>query len=57
VSDARWIEVDSDVDAASEHFRLARQLFDRAEFNEPGLTGYAARMAFMHAVQSGHTSI
>ena len=57
MSDARWIEVEDDVRAAAEHFYRARQLFDRGGFDDPDLAGYIARMAFMHSMQSGHTSL
>lgn len=57
MSDARWIEVEDDFQAASKHFLKATQLFDAGGFNDTDLEGYKAQMAFMHAMQSGHTSL
>jgi len=57
MSDARWIEVEDDFQAASEHFHKANQLFEAGGFNDTGIEGYKAQMAFMHAMQSGHTSL
>ncbi len=57
MSDARWIEVESDLDGAARHFERAAALFDAGGFDRPGLDGYRAEMAFMHAVQAAHTSL
>jgi hypothetical protein len=57
VSDARWIEVESDVEGAARHFERAVALFDAGGFDQPGLAGYRAGMAFMHAMQAAHTSL
>lgn len=57
MSDARWTEIDDDVAAAAEHFGRAVELFAVGGFKRDGLDGYTARMAFMHAMQSGHTSL
>ena len=56
MSDARWIEVEDDVSAATHHFRMAVKLHEQGGFDESGVDGYRASMAFMHAMQSGHTS-
>ena len=57
MSDARWFEVDSDIDAAVRHFRQSVELFRKGGFDAPGLAGYQAEMALMHALQSAHTSL
>ena len=57
MSDARWFEIDSDIQSAVLHFRQAVALFEAGGFNVPDLSGYRARMAFLHAMQSGHTSL
>lgn len=57
MTDARWFEVEADVADSVDHFAMAKQLFDVGGFDRPGRDGYAARMAFMHAMQSGHTSL
>lgn len=55
--DARWFEVDEDVAAAVEHFGRSVELFAEGGFESGELSGYKARMALMHAMQSGHTSM
>ncbi len=57
MSDARWIEIESDFRAACTHFTGAAELFDAGGFDETGLGGYRTSMAFLHAMQSGHTSL
>jgi hypothetical protein len=57
MSDARWIEIERDAAAAAEHFGRAAALNDLGGFDAPGLEGYRAQMAFLHAMQSGHTSL
>jgi hypothetical protein len=57
MSDARWFEVEADVDAAICHFRQAVELYRKGGFDAPGLDGYQAEMALMHALQSAHTSL
>lgn len=57
MSDARWIEIEGDFQAACAHFAGAAELFDAGGFDEPGMDGYKATMALMHAMQSGHTSL
>lgn len=57
MSDARWIETDDDFVNAVDHFSKATELFARGGFDAPGLDGYAARMAFLHSMQSAHTSL
>jgi hypothetical protein len=57
VSDARWFEVDADIGSAVEHFRHSLALHAKGGFEAPGLEGYQASMALMHALQSAHTSL
>jgi hypothetical protein len=56
MSDGRWFEVDSDVETAVRHFRQSVALYREGGFDTPGLEGYRATMALMHALQSAHTS-
>ncbi len=55
--DARWFEVDSDIESAVTHFRQSIALFRKGGFDAAGLEGYQASMALMHALQSAHTSL
>ena len=57
MSDARWFEVEADIDAAIRHFRQSVELYRKGGFDAPGLDGYQAEMALMHALQSAHTSL
>jgi len=57
MSDARWFEVDQDVAAAAGHLARSVELYDAGGFAGDDLDAYRARMAFMHAMQSGHTSL
>ena len=55
MSDAHWIEVEDDLKTAAYHFEKAVRLFEHDEFDTEGIDGYAATMAFLHAMQLGHT--
>ncbi len=57
MSDARWIEIEGDFEAACTHFAGAARLFDAGGFDDGGIDGYKASMALMHAMESGHTSL
>ncbi len=57
MSDARWTEVDEDMAAAAGHLARSVELFAAGGFAGEKLDAYRARMAFMHAMQSGHTSL
>jgi hypothetical protein len=57
VSDARWIDIATDFAGAADHFRNAVALYEIGGFEAPGLGGYTARMAFMHAMLAAHTSL
>lgn len=57
MSDARWFDIDADIDSAATHFTRAAELFRTHGMNGDALDAYMARMAFMHAVMTGHTSL
>jgi hypothetical protein len=57
VSDDGWIEIDRDKASAVTHFSRAGQIADDPAFEADDLAGYTMQMAFMHAMQSGHTSL
>jgi hypothetical protein len=57
MSDKRWIEIDRDVASAVTHFSRAVRIADDVAFRADDLAGYTVQMAFMHAMQSGHTSL
>lgn len=57
MSDARWIEVEDDLDSACRHFENATKIYEEGGFDSPGLPGYKTRMALLHAMQSAHTSL
>lgn len=52
MSDARWFEVNSEIEAAIRHFGRSAELYRRGGFDAPGLDGYQAAMALMHSLQS-----
>lgn len=56
MSDARWSDVGTACQSAVLHFRNSLELYGRGGFDAPGLEGYMASMAMMHAMQAGHTS-
>ena len=56
MSDARWTEVDDDVRSAVHHFSMAVTLHERLVPHEDEVDRYREGMAFMHAMESGHTS-
>lgn len=57
MSAGRWFEIATDAAAAAEHFARSVDLFRAGGFADDSLDGYRARMALMHAMQSGHTSL
>jgi hypothetical protein len=57
MSDARWIEVEDDIESACRHFGNAAMLYDQGGFDVADLSGYKSRMALLHAMQAGHTSL
>lgn len=56
MTDARWLDVESDIAAAVRHFQSACDLHEAGGFDAEGLAGYRAQMALMHSLQSAHTS-
>lgn len=57
MSDARWTDVDKDIDSALMHLGMAIRLFEAAGFDAPDLDGYRNSSAFMHAMGAGYTSV
>ena len=57
MSDARWFEIDKAVAAAARHFDGATVLFARLASPQDEMDRYALEMGFMHAMQSGHSSL
>ena len=56
MTDARWLDIDDDLEGAIRHFQMAVRIFDDGAFDDPGFKGYRDTMAFMHSMQSAHTS-
>jgi hypothetical protein len=56
MSDARWMEVEVDLQSALLHFDMAVKIFNAGGFDAPDPEGYTRSAAFMHAMQSAHTS-
>jgi hypothetical protein len=57
VTDARWLDIQEAAATAKSHLGQAVDLYRAGGFSGNTLDAYRARMAFMHAVQSGHTSL
>ena len=57
MSDDRWLEIDSGIAAAVSHFASAVGICRLPGLHDDSMTGYIQRMAFMHAMQSGYTSL
>ena len=57
MSDARWIEIDAAVAAAVRHFTGAIEIFARLPSINQEQDRYGFEMGFMHAMQSGQTSM
>lgn len=57
MSDARWSDIDADTSAAVNHFSLAIRIYCGVDLRDDTLDGYTRRMAFMHAMHAGHTSM
>ena len=57
MTDARWTEVEDDLDSACRHFGNAARLFEEGGFDRDDLAGYKQDMALQHAMQSAHTSL
>ena len=57
MSDARWQDVEADTAAAATHFARAVQIYRAGGLQDDSMEGYTRRMAFMHAMHAGHTSV
>jgi hypothetical protein len=57
VSDARWTDIEADTTAAVDHFSRAAQIYRGPGLHDDSMDGYVRRMAFMHAMLAGHTSL
>jgi hypothetical protein len=57
MSDARWFEIDAAIGAAIRHFTWARSFYAKIPDTNASEDRYLVEMAFMHAMQSGHTSL
>jgi predicted nucleotidyltransferase len=53
----RWGDVLDAARAAAFHFRAAEEIFREGGLEASGPRAYRARMAFYHAMQSGHTAV
>lgn len=57
MSDGRWSDVEADTAAAVRHFSRAVEIYRQPGLHEDTIDGYMRRMAFMHAMLAGHTSL
>jgi ribonuclease HepT-like protein len=57
MSDARWFEIDTAIAAAVRHFSWAVSFFGKIPGTSAIEDRHLVEMAFMHAMQSGHTSL
>jgi hypothetical protein len=57
VSDTDWIEIDRAIASAIGNFRRGIEFSHHPAFHADDVVGAALRMGFMHAIQSGHTSL
>lgn len=57
MSDERWIEVQNDFNSAAKHFKTAQKIFGRRTPSDDDEQGHFYALAFMHAMQAGHTSL
>ena len=57
MSDGRWSDIEADVAAAVDHFSRAVQIYRAPGLHDDNMDGYVQRMAFMHAMLAGHTSL
>jgi hypothetical protein len=57
MSDARWADVETDTVATGHHFTLAVRIYREANLRDDTIDGYTRRMAFMHAMHAGYTSM
>lgn len=57
MSDARWLEIGSDAASAVQHFSHAARIHREPGMQADNADGYMRRMAFLHAMFAGHTSL
>jgi hypothetical protein len=57
MSDARWQDIESDVASSVDHFANAIRIYREPGLHADSQDGYMRRMAFMHAMYAGHTSM
>ena len=57
MSDGRWSDIEADIPAAVDHFSRAIQIYRGPGLHDDSMDGYMRRMAFMHAMLAGHTSL
>ena len=57
MSDDRWLEIDSSVATSVSHFGNAVEIYRQPGLNDDSMPGYIRRMAFMHAMLAGYTSL
>jgi hypothetical protein len=57
MSDARWFEIDTAIEAAIRHFTWAQSFYAKIPATNAVEDRHLVEMAFMHAMQSGHTSL
>lgn len=60
MTDARWADVEDEIERATRHYGLATRLFDAGGFDaaeEDDLDLYRNQMALQHAMQAAHTTL
>ena len=57
MSDDRWRDILSDTEASCRHFSQSVRIYHQPELLGDSDQGYIQRMAFMHAMLAGHTSL
>lgn len=57
MSNPKWSGIQKDFNEAVMHFKMSQQIFDENKFEEDGIVGYRAKMAFMHSMQIGYRRI
>jgi hypothetical protein len=57
MSDARWFEIDTAIAAAVRNFTWAGSFYGKISATDATEDRILVEMAFMHAMQSGHTSL
>jgi hypothetical protein len=57
MSDARWSDIEADTAGVVTHFSRAIEIYRAAGLRDDTMDFYTRRMAFMHAMHAGHTSM